>query len=277
MTCKDCGTAPRAPGRSRCYPCYGVHRNQNQPKNLAPKILYIDIETTPMGAWVWGAWDQNISISQMREAPRVMCFSARWQGGKNEFYSEWDHGHDGMILKAYELLDEADHVVHYYGSKFDVPHLNTEFLRGGYPPPAPFKQVDLKFAVSKNFKLPSNKLQYVSTLLGTDGKDKMEFEDWLGCMYGNKKAQKKMEKYNRKDVDLLDELYNRLLPWIPSLPNRNLWDGKGCVACGSEFVQKDGKYHTSMSVYDRYLCLVCGKWMRGVSRTGGVKLQGAVL
>lgn len=276
--CKDC-SADRAPGRSRCYPCYGAKRRAKAaPHPAGMKILYLDIETTPMEALVWGSWQQNVYIDQIINPQRTMCFSAMWQGGPNQFFAEWqDGGHEGMVEAAYELLNEADAVVHYYGSQFDIPHLNTEFLKAGLTPPSPYKQIDLKFAVSKNFKLPSNKLQYVSTLFGTDGKDKMEMDDWKGCMAGDKKSQKKMEKYNRKDVDLLDELYQRLLPWVKQLPNRNLYDGAGCAACGSVRVRADGLYYTALSEYNRYYCNDCGYWMRASKRNGGVILQGAVL
>lgn len=276
-SCIDCGAA-RAPGRSRCYPCYRVNLNKDKPVAPgAPKILYLDIETELHKSYHFGTWNVNINPSLIVEPGRVMCFSAKWQDGKNQFFSKWGDGESRMVSEAWLLLDEADYIVHYYGTKFDIPHLNTEFLHHGLTPPSPFKQVDLKYAVSKNFMFPSNKLQYVSTALGLDGKHKTDVELWVDTMAGKPKAQKYMEKYNRQDVDLLEELYHRLLPWIPSLPNRNLWDGKGCVACGSGEVVRNGYYRTAMSKYDRFLCEMCGKWMRGVSRKGGVAFQGAVL
>lgn len=242
------------------------------------KILYIDIETTPIKAYTWGIWQQNVGLNQIIESPRVMCFAARWEGDKKtQFHSEWVTDHEDMVDKAWHLLDEADAVVHFYGSKFDVPHLNTEFLKAGMTPPSPFKQIDLKLAVAKRFKFPSNKLQYVSTILGQDGKDKMEMEDWIGCMHGDRKSQKKMEKYNRKDTELLQVLYHELLPWIPGLPNRNLYGGEGCNACGSHKVREAGQYKTALSAYQQYRCSDCGYWMRGTKRLSGVGLQAAVL
>jgi hypothetical protein len=276
--CKDC-SADRAPGRSRCYPCYGAKRRA---KGAAPqsgmKVLYLDIETTPMINYNWGIWQQNVGLSQIIQPQRTMCLSAKWEGGVNQFYAEWSGGHQHMIEEAHDLLDQADVVVHFYGSKFDIPHLNTEFLLAGMSPPSPFKQVDLKLAVSKRFQFPSNKLQYVSTVLGYEGKDKMEFEDWIGCMNGNAKAQKKMEKYNRIDVDLLQDLYGRMLPWIPGLPNRNLYEGgTGCPACKGSQVERDGFYYTALSKYAKYVCVDCGYWTRDAKRIGGVGIQAAAL
>jgi uncharacterized protein len=275
--CKDCGIAERAPGRSRCYPCYGLHRRTKAPAS-GMKVLYLDIETTPNKVWAWDIWNQNIGINQIIEPTRMMCFSAKWQAQPGEFHSEWRDSHESMVARAYELLDEADVVVHYYGSKFDIPHLNREFLVAGYTPPSPYKQVDLKLVVAKMFKFPSAKLQYVTTALGFDGKHKTDFDLWADTMGGDPKARKKMERYNRQDTDLLEELYGRLLPWVPQLPNRNLYDGAGgCAACGSLSVEEDGVYYTALSRYRRYACRVCGYWMRSSKRINGVSLQGAVI
>lgn len=274
--CSDCDS-PSAPGRSRCYPCYGARRRSRVALAPGPRILYIDIETELHKSYHFGTWNVNINPSLILEPGGMMCFSAKFQDGPNQFFSKWQHGKDEMVAAAHDLLDQADYVVHYYGSRFDIPHLNTEFLLAGMTPPAPFKQVDLKFVMSKNFMFPSNKLQYVSTAMGLDGKNKTDIDLWVDTMAGDPKAQKKMEKYNRQDTDLLEELYHRLLPWVTSLPNRNLFDGLGCVACGSSQVERSGDYKTALSVFDRYVCVDCGKWMRSSKRKGGVVLQGAVL
>lgn len=275
--CTECG-APKAPGRSRCWPCYYQYRSEEESRPVQ-KMLYIDIETTPMVNYNWGIWQQNVGLSQIIEPQRVMCFAAKWEGEKPTlFYSEWGPGgHEYMVKKAHELLSQADVVTHFYGSRFDIPHLNTEFLKYGLAPPSPFKQVDLKLAVSKTFKFPSNKLQYVSQFLGMEGKDKMEFEDWIGCMKGDKKAQKKMEKYNRLDTEILQTVYAELLPWIPGLPNRNLWDGGGCPRCGSDEIREHGLYRTPLSAYKQYQCESCNGWLRSSKRVEGVGLQLAVL
>lgn len=275
--CIDCN-ADRAPGRSRCYPCYGADRRARElTPSTGPNILFIDIETELHKSLHFGTWNVNINPSLILEPGGMMCFSAKFQGQPNQFYSKWQHGRELMVQRAHEMLDEADYVVHYYGSRFDIPHLNTEFLLAGLTPPAPYKQVDLKFVMSKNFMFPSNKLQYVSTAMGLAGKNKTDIDLWVDTMNGDPKAQKKMEKYNRQDTNLLEEMYDRLLPWVHTLPNRNLYDEGACVACGSDNVERFGDYKTPLSVYDRFICTDCGKWMRASKRKGGVLLQGAVL
>jgi hypothetical protein len=76
------------------------------------------------------------------------------------FYSEYraQPGHrDGG--RAHGLLDSADVVLHFNGRRFDVPHLNREFLLAGLTPPSPYKQIDLlSGVVRQGSSFPSNKL-----------------------------------------------------------------------------------------------------------------------
>lgn len=61
------------------------------------KILTWDIETSPNVADVWGIFDQNIGLSQLRARQRAICFAAKWYGqDRVQFYAEWlKNGHGG--------------------------------------------------------------------------------------------------------------------------------------------------------------------------------------
>lgn len=279
--CKNCDS-PAAEKQSRCYPCRNVRRRA---KGLIPaegmKILLIDIETRPNVVYTWDIWNVNIGIDQIIEPGGLLCFAAKWHGEENvEFYSSWEIGDEAMILEAWRLLDEADIVVHYYGSRFDVPHLNAAFLKFGYPPPSPFKQVDLKMAVSRRFKFTSNKLQFVSEVLELEGKEEHEgFRLWKKVLNGDEDARARMQSYNVRDVTLLEEVYEILLPWIPGHPNRHLYNGHGgCPSCGINLPLVDAGYsYTNMSKFPQYYCSSCFKYFRGTKRISGVKLTESVL
>lgn len=241
------------------------------------RTLYIDIETSPNVAHVWSLWKQNVGLSQLREATEVICFAAKWHGEPIEFYSTWgDGGKDHMVLTAHDLLDEADAVVHYNGESFDVPHLNREFLLAGLTPPSPFKQIDLRKAVRKTFRFPSNKLDYVSRVTGLEGKVPHEgHELWVKVLAGDQDARDRMEAYNRQDVALLEDLHTTLRPWIPGYPNVALYDESSdgelrCPACGSDEYTRQGFAYTAVTRFQRYRCSAegCGKWFRGGQRDG---------
>lgn len=233
------------------------------------KALVVDIETVPHLAWVWGIWDQNIPINMIECPGDMICFAAKWLGEKVYFYRG-----DDMVQSAWNLLDEADVVIHYNGKKFDIPWLNTMFKQAGLLPPSPFKQIDLLSVAKKRFKLPSYKLQYVSTWLGLDGKAETGgFELWKGIMANDPKSWAKMAKYNKQDVVVTEKVYDELLPWIPGHPSHQLYDGVGdacCPTCGGGQLQKRGFAYTSVSKYQQYQCLMCGSYFRDTSRLLGV-------
>lgn len=285
-TCKveGCSRPVESDSTARCRTCRRKGRTHGRPIRHeihpgGPKTLMIDIETSPNLVYTWGLWNQNIGLNQIVEPTRMLCFVAKWLGDPEiMFFSEQSHGRFGMAQAARQLLDEADVVVHFYGSRFDIPHLNRELLEHGLTPPRPFKQIDLKNAVAKRFKFPSNKLQFVSQALGLTGKEETGgFELWKGCMAGDPDAWATMQKYNERDVTLLEEVYESLLPWLSGLSNRHLYSGDACPACGADKVKPSGTYRTPLSAYLQYTCGACGSHFRDSKRLYGVELQAAAL
>ena len=43
-----------------------------------PKVLYVDIETKPIKAWIWGTFNQNIPLNMIIEDWSVLSWSAKW-------------------------------------------------------------------------------------------------------------------------------------------------------------------------------------------------------
>ena len=227
------------------------------------KILLLDIESSPNTAHVWGLWQQNVSINQLMESSYVLCYAAKWYGEKDVIFDSVHQSRPKTMLKGiHGLLNDADAVVHYNGTKFDIPTLNKEFLLHSFNPPSPYKQIDLLRVVRSNFRFPSNKLDYVAQRLNLGKKHEHEgHELWVKCMNGDKDAWKRMEKYNIQDVVLLENLYSHLLPWIRNHPNHNLFtDDHSCPNCGSGRLQKRGTAIASTGTYQRYQCLNCGTW-----------------
>lgn len=247
-----------------------------------PRILSLDIETSPVVAHAWGLFKQNVAISQIIERPRTLCFAAKFLDQKKvHFYSEFHQGQEAMIAAAHDLLGQADIVMHYNGDRFDIPRLNLEFLMAGLTPPAPYKSIDLYKVIKNNFQFPSNKLAYVSEQLGLTGKVKHEGHGlWIKCLAGDPKAWAMMRRYNTQDTKLLEDLYEKLLPWIGNHPNMGLYNnpeaGDSCTNCGSaEHLTRQGYQLTTVGKFQRYRCKKCGTWTRGSRRIGGVTLTQA--
>jgi DNA polymerase elongation subunit (family B)/predicted RNA-binding Zn-ribbon protein involved in translation (DUF1610 family) len=231
------------------------------------KILLADIETAPNRVYAWGLFNQNISIDQIEEPGYTLCWAAKWLGEKDiKFSSIHERSKKDMLSEIYYLMDEADAIVHYNGTRFDIPTLNQEFLFMGWAPPAPSTNVDLYHTAKRRFRLPSNKLNYVARTLGLGEKTKHKgMELWRDCMAGDDKSWKIMKEYNKNDVVLLEKVYEKLLPWVPNHINHGVFsDGEAmiCPNCGSKHVQKRGHYYTNTLAYQRYQCQNCGAWSR---------------
>jgi hypothetical protein len=233
---------------------------------LGIKILTIDIETRPSLAYVWGLWDQNVALNQVEEFGTVISWAAKWYGkSKVYFASDYHDGHDEMVRRAWEMLDEADVVVGYNSKSFDMKHLNREFVLAGYPPPTPYIDVDLMSVVKQRFRFPSNKLQHISTELGIGSKIQHDgFDLWVGCMRGDAKSWKTMKDYNCQDVVLTEQVYERLLPWIKNHPHRGLYGGDptGCPRCGHSELISRGYAATRTGTYRVVQCKSCGGYSR---------------
>lgn len=230
------------------------------------KILLLDIETAPNTVHVWGLWQQNVGINQILASGHVMCWAAKWlDKGETMFESGHLTSHHNMLKHIHKLLDEADVVIHYNGTKFDIPTLNKEFVINGFPPPSPSKQIDLLRVAKSRFRFPSNKLDYVAKALGVGQKIKHAgHELWIRCLAGECEAWGEMQEYNINDVTILEKVYFKLLPWIKNHPNVGLFKDQEhvCPNCGGHVLERRGFSHTVMGKYQRYHCKGCGTWSR---------------
>lgn len=243
------------------------------------KILVIDIETRPHLAYVWSLWDQGVNLDRLVESGEMISFAAKWVGEKKvDFASVHHDGRTAMVKFAWELLDEADVVLHYNGKRFDVPHLQRAFLEEGLTPPSPYKQIDLYETVKRQFNFPSNKLQYAAQrLLGDTKTPGTGFQLWVKCMAGDDAAWEKMKKYNVNDVVLTEKLYELVRPWIKAHPSHAAVEGENvCTKCGKDTLQRNGFVTLSTGRYQRYKCTSCGSWTRSTKRVDKVDVTEAL-
>lgn len=254
---------------------------------MSPKILYVDIENSPNVADVWGLWDQNVGLAQLRESSRIIGVGYRWASQKKTtFLSIYDKDtgeitdNTAMLQEMRGLYDEADIVVTYNGNSFDNKHLNAAWAMAGIDPPSPCISIDLYRVVKSNFKFPSNKLDYVaSVLLGDNKVANTGHLLWRQCLDSDvspdvrRKAWSLMARYCRKDVDLLPPLHAKLTPWLPESVNVAVIGSEplhnACPKCASTHVQSRGYRYTRTRAYKQYLCMTCKGWFRGTKMEWG--------
>jgi len=226
-----------------------------------PRILILDIETSPNLAYCWGIWKENIGLDQLIKSSEILCWSAKWFGeSKMHFASVYRWTRLDMMTELRDLLHEADVVVHYNGRKFDIPTINKDLARLEIAPPSPFKQVDLIEVSKHTFRFQSNRLEYVCRELGVGSKQKHTgFEMWKRCLENDGEAWALMEKYNKKDVLITEKLYKRMKPWMQNHPK--LFTGlHTCPTCGSTKVWKHKARIAIKYKYQQYQCQACGHY-----------------
>lgn len=234
------------------------------------RILILDIETKPGLAAVFGLWNQNIGLPALFDSGEMMSFAAKWYGDKSIVFSSTFHqDKETMLLTIYTLLEEADAVVTFNGERFDLKILNQEFLKIGLAPVKPYLSIDLYRTVKNRFRGISNKLNWWLNYLDIPTKEETGgMQLWVDCMNNDPDAWEKMMTYNIADVDRTEQLYTRLLPWIPNHPVGDVSvDSAGNVvvacACGSTHLQRRGYKRTASGLYyKQYQCQKCGKWHR---------------
>lgn len=243
------------------------------------RILILDIETAPNVAYVWSFFKTNVGANQVVDNGYMLSYAAKWLDSDKIFYEDLTTSkkEKGLLKKLKPLLDEADIVVAHNGAKFDLPTIAGRFMMHGIEPASPFKIVDTCITARKQFRFPSNSLQYLSNVLDLaikkGGHKKYPgFELWLGVLRDEKEAWEEMKEYNILDILTLQELYIKMLPFIKNHPNVMIFDedvevldeapAPVCGRCGSEHVQRRGFDHTNAGVFHRFQCKDCGGWGR---------------
>lgn len=247
-----------------------IYRASPEQSPRYPKILILDIETAPLRAFVFNMWNQNITIDKIISDWYCLCWSAKWLFEEN-IYSDRLSPEEArsendcrILLNLKGLLDEADIVVSHNGDKFDLPRINTRFLLNNIPTPTPYQSVDTYKVVRNQFSFASNKLDFLATKFGFPNKIETTFELWSRCVDGEEEALIAMERYNKYDVELLENVYLRLRPYIKNHPNVALYmeaTERVCPNCGSKHISLEGSYYTNTNKYELYRC-ECGTLSR---------------
>lgn len=244
---------------------------------LTVKTLILDIETAPIIAYVWGLYDQNIGLNQIKKDWHLLAWAAKWLGEEKVFYKDnraaKDVSDDKELLKdLIELMNEADVIVTQNGEKFDFKKIRARAVLNGLPPIKPIKSTDIYKEGKKVFSFTSHKLAYITDKLNTkykklDHKKYPGFDLWSAVLEGDKQAWKEMEIYTKHDVLSTEEAYLTIQGWIKTA-NLAVADEDSsfkCPYCGGTNLGTRGYALTDSGKFRQYHCKNkgCGKWPRG--------------
>lgn len=244
-----------------------------------PRIIVFDLETLPnlraaLENWpgICNSYGKITTLTAQMSS--IICAGWKVHGErKTHCINAWDFprwkkdvNDDFEVVKAlYEVLASSDAIVTHNGVRFDWKHLQTRIIYHGLPPLPKIPHIDTKQLASRHLYAFNNRLGNLGKFLEKEDKlDHDGWEMWVDVYDRKAKAMRKMEKYCKQDVNLLDKLFTRLKPFA-KLPNYNLFTGesgadRACPSCGSVNAQSKGWRYTATMKYRRYICKQCGSY-----------------
>lgn len=234
--------------------------------NKTPRILIWDLETALSIITTFSLYPQYHHYNAIRQESNIICASWRWLGQQkiesiSVLTSRKLSDDKPIVKKLAALMDEADATITHNGTRFDHKILNNRLLLNGLKPCAEPVKIDTLKIAKKHFNLMSNRLDYLGQLLDVGAKIPTTPGLWAKCLDGDRKAIAQMVSYNRGDVKLLDDVYQKLAPFATAQLNQNLVHDRetdGCPSCGEYNIVLNGHRFNRTTVVQRYKCLDCG-------------------
>lgn len=183
------------------------------------KRLIYDIETSPNIVFSWSIGGrQYLSIDNIIQERAIICISWKWEDETEVHSLSWNKGDDKVMLEKFALvINSADEIVTHNGDNFDTRWVRARCMFHGISVSAKFNSIDTLKLARKQFRLNSNKLNYIAQFLGLGSKIETSYNLWKEiCLNNNEEALTKMVKYCENDVVLLEKVYKALRAYSPT-------------------------------------------------------------
>jgi len=230
------------------------------------KRLFFDIETSYNVVSTWNiGYDVHIGHENILKERAIICICYKWEHEKTVHSLKWRNGDDKQLLIDFmKILDSADEIIGHNSDKFDLPWIRTRCIYHRISMFPDYQSIDtLKISYSK-FRFNSNKLDYLGKFLGFGGKeDTGGFKLWQDIIERNSTtAMDKMIRYCKRDVLLLEKVFQRLFKYAKHKTHVGVIEGKlktSCPKCGSYKISQNGqRVLASGNIQHRMRCSSCG-------------------
>lgn len=240
-----------------------------------PKILFYDIETSPLQAWVWGCGKQFVghkNLVKQRSQYGIICVTYCWNDKSPVQCIDWgyDEQDTSKVIKEFdEIIKQADLTIGKNSDRFDTKMINAARMFAGLPGLPEWTKYtdDLEVQMRRYFRMPSQSLDYISNQLGLGGKIKMEMQDWIDIVEKNDnglKSLNKMIKYGKKDTSDTRTLWYKLSEHFDSRWNQGTFESMVSICkhadCGSRRLNLDGIRIAGKTRYQQFRCKDCGRY-----------------
>lgn len=237
-------------------------------KIKTPNILFIDLESAAMLVWLFGMRNQNPGINQIHQHGHMLSFAAKlWKKNKIYYFDQSKknklNDDAGLVRRLERLFKKADFIVAHYGDGYDIKVTNAQAIVNNLKRPTKCQTIDTYKVAKANFHFPSYKLEYLAQRLCKKHKKYKSrkyvgMELWNACMARDPKAWAEMKFYNIKDILVLEELFERLIPYIKNA-NFNMYHDSNLMTCncGCQEFSRGGTYSTGSGKFQKYFCKDC--------------------
>ncbi len=157
-------------------------------------------------------------------------------------------------------LSEATEIVAHNGDRFDLPWIRGRCLIHSLPMAPTYPTVDTLKKARQKFRLPSNRLDYLGDTLIGEQKLATGFGLWRDIVLDKSEpAMKKMVRYCKQDVVLLEKVFERMKPYIESASSVAEY-ARDCRECGSSSTYINARrVRASGALMFDMQCYPCGK------------------
>lgn len=255
---------------------------------VEPKILIFDIECSTITSRHFRVGEQYMRAENIVDDRFLISIAWKWLGEKKVHSvsvtpKEAKNRNDKRIVKEFaQIARKADYFIYHNGDKFDNRELNSRLLFHDLEPIGEVKSFDTLKLARKYFNEHSNKLdELCGRHLGTRKLD-TDFQLWVDCEAGDKKALKRMVKYNEHDVKITEQWFNKLRPFahirekithktvVDANKVQLALDSHECNQCGNVgSVSIHTKYKTvagNMKFYVKCKCCYAHQALKGTYR-----------
>lgn len=228
--------------------------------------LFVDIEVSQNVVLTWRTGAKIfISPDNIVKERAVICVCWKEQGGKTES-ATWDRSQNdkALIKRIIPVIAGADEIIGHNAERFDLPWLRARAMYHGLHLPIVRVVDTLKWA-RKYFYFNSNRLDFLGKFFGVGGKlDKFTHDhgSWRRVLLDNdRKELAAMVKYCARDIDLLEQVWERLSTICAPAVHSGVVDGReawSCPRCSSEkIIQSKRRVTAKGTIQFQMQCKAC--------------------
>ena len=203
----------------------------------------------------------NLSYESIIKERAIICICYKWEGRRVESLT-WDKNQcDKKMLEQFvDVLHESDEAVAHYGDQFDIRWIRGRAIFHRIPMSPYIVTVDTCKLARRVAYFNSNRLDYLAQFLGFKGKIKTEFQMWKDILLDKDPvALAKMVRYCKRDVNVLEKVYEVLNPYVKSKTSVTT-DRNCCPECGGPMTQSKQRVLASGARQTQLQCKKCGKY-----------------